>query len=176
MYLANTGPGVWRGRLSSGKRGTAETLELMRAMAREGARDPMVRAAAIRELMRRGVRGHDYAGEVRALFELVRDQIRFTRDPHKVETLQSPRQTLEWRAGDCDCRAILLAALLQSIGNPAKLMLRAIGVNRRRPDQFSHVYVVARMNGREVPLDPTWPWMNPGWQHPHPAVVGDLAL
>ncbi|TVQ21605.1 MAG: hypothetical protein EA382_13330 [Spirochaetaceae bacterium] len=38
---------------------------------------------------------------------------------HVVDFLQFPRQTLEYRAGDCDDLSILYAALLESVGIPA---------------------------------------------------------
>lgn len=38
--------------------------------------------------------------------------------PHAVDFLQFPRQTLEYRAGDCDDLSILYAALLEAVGVP----------------------------------------------------------
>ncbi|TVQ26525.1 MAG: hypothetical protein EA383_05305 [Spirochaetaceae bacterium] len=39
--------------------------------------------------------------------------------PHAVDFLQFPRETLEYRAGDCDDLSILYAALLEAVGIPA---------------------------------------------------------
>lgn len=152
------------GRLPPGAAGTRATLVMMQRLAREGGRDPAVLEAARDILRRAGVRGHDVLGEVRALFLFARDAIRYTRDPVDVELLQTPAHTLRTRVGDCDDKSTLLAALLHAIGHPAQLLFRAVAVNPSRPGVFSHVYVVANVAGRRVPLDPTPPTATMGWQ------------
>ena len=42
--------------------------------------------------------------------------VEFSKDRTSVDYLQFPRQTLEYRAGDCDDLSILYAALLESVG------------------------------------------------------------
>jgi transglutaminase-like putative cysteine protease len=119
---------------------------------------------------------HDPAAQLGALFRFVRDRITFIGDVAGVETLQSPRYTLRVGAGDCDDRAILLAALARSIGVPTDLKFRAIAANPRAPQQFSHVYVVARVGNRDLPLDPTYHQAEPGYQYARPTRVEDLRL
>lgn len=46
----------------------------------------------------------------------VRDNIAYVYDPPDVEWLQTPPQTLEVGCGDCDDKAILLSAMLESVG------------------------------------------------------------
>jgi transglutaminase-like putative cysteine protease len=163
---------VIRGTLPPGLAGTRATLALMRELGRRGAADPFVRDQALSILRSAGVHAHDFAGEIKALFEFVRDRIRFTRDPVDVETLQIPRRTLEVKAGDCDDKATLLVALLRAVGNPAELRYRVIGTSS---PQFSHVYVVARVSGQLLAMDPTREGTEIGWQYPQPKAVQDFA-
>ena len=172
MSLVERSVPVIRGTLSPGVAGTRQTLALMRDLARSGAADPVVRDRALLILRSSSVADHDYAGELKALFEFVRDRVRFTRDPVDVETLQIPRRTLEVLAGDCDDKATLLVALLRAVGNPAELRYRAIGTSR---PQFSHVYVVARLGGTLIAMDPTRRSTPIGWQYPQPRALEDFA-
>ena len=166
---------VTRGRLPQGVAGVTKTLALMRALALEGSRDVEVREAAIGAVRRAGVPAHDHRGELFALFRFVRDGIRFTRDIDGVETLQSPRYTLEVGAGDCDDRATLLAALARSIGLPVELRFRVAAANPGAPGRFSHVYVTALVGGKLIALDPTYPNNQPGFEPPNTR-VGDFRL
>lgn len=113
-----------------------------------------------------GVRPHDHRGEAVALFRFVRDRIRFVNDPVGIETLRGPRATLELGGGDCDDKATLLASLLGAVGIPSSF--RVVAADRATPHAFSHVYVVAHVAGKDLPLDPTYPRTPPGWQLPHP--------
>lgn len=176
MYERVGGFTVRRGLLPSGDRGTRKTLSYMRALAIAGSKEREVREAAIDALNRAGVRDHDPVAELGALFRFVRDDIRFTGDVVGVETLQGPRYTLHLMAGDCDDRAILLAALARSIGVPAELRFRVIGADPRRPARYSHVYVVAQVGGKQIPMDPTYGENRMGWQVPRPSRLGDFRL
>ena len=160
--------------LPSGDAGTRTTLDIMRAFALEGSRQVEVRDAAIGIVRMAGVRSHDLIGQLRALFEFVRDRILFVRDIYGVETIQGPRKTLEVGAGDCDDRATLLVALARSIGIPAELKFRVIAANPRFPRSFSHVYVVAVLGGRSIALDPTYPRNRMGWEKPNPFRIGEV--
>ena len=102
-----------------------------------------------------GVRPKDYLGEIKALFEWVQRNIRYTRDPHRVELLHSARRLLELRAGDCDDMTILLGSMLQSIGHPVRIVV--VGPDPLRPRLFTHVYPEVRYRGRWIALDATMP-------------------
>lgn len=140
--------------LPSGDHGTRKTVAAMRQLVATGARDVTLRAAVLRVLRARATRDHDVAAQLRAWFEFVRDAIKFVHDPVGGEWLQSPRYTLELGAGDCDDRAVLLAAGLQAFG--VRTSFKVVALDPARPDSFSHVYVVAHLGGRDVPLDPTY--------------------
>jgi transglutaminase superfamily protein len=154
-------PKVVRLKIPSGYRGTMRTAHFMGRLIRDGARDFLVRRTATQVLRRRAVRAKDYLGEIKALFEWVQQNLRYTRDTFQVEVLHSARRLLELRAGDCDDFSILLGSLLESIGHPVRLILT--GPNPRQPKQFSHVYLEVNCRGRWIPLDATMPHAM-GWQ------------
>jgi transglutaminase-like putative cysteine protease len=130
---------------------------------KEGAKDFCVRQTAIDILFHNGVPPKDYLGEIRTLFVWVQNNVRYTRDIHRVELLHSARRMLELRAGDCDDMTILLAAMLKAIGHPVRLVL--VGFNPNRKTVFTHIYLEASYKGWWIPLDPT---VNrpPGWAPP----------
>lgn len=173
MYQRLAGPETLSGTLSNGDRGTTETLTLMRRLAAAGAKDMAVRDTAIHVVAQSHAQPHDLAAQLRALFTFVRDHVMFVRDVLNVETLQTPAKTLAVGAGDCDDRATLLVALARSIGIPADFRFRVIAANPRTPASFSHVYVVARLFGRDIAMDPTYRSNAMGYEYPVRFRVGD---
>lgn len=91
------------------------------------------------------------------LHAFVRDAIRYVRDIRGVETLHTPERVLKQRAGDCDDKAMLLVALLESIGHTARF--RAVGF---LPGVFSHVLVDVMLGGEWVAAETTEP-VELGW-------------
>ena len=166
MYRSIEAPRVAVGRLPSGDRGTRRTLDIMRRLAAEGATHPVVRFTALNALRDGGAASHDPLSQLAALFRYVRDRILFVGDVLGVETLQAPWITIQAGAGDCDDRAVLLVSMARAVGIKAELRFRVIAANARRPAAFSHVYVVARAAGREIPLDPTYSTSGPGDEYP----------
>lgn len=139
-----------------------------------GARDPEVIEAAVNIVRQAGARPHDHLGETQAIFEFVRDRVRFTDDPVGVEKLQGPRYTLHLMAGDCDDRATLVASLLRSIGISSRF--RVVASSPQARGAFSHVYVVATVQGRDVPLDPTYGSNQLGGQYAPATRMADFRL
>jgi transglutaminase-like putative cysteine protease len=156
-------PRILRVRIPRGWRGALATARLIARLIQQGAKDFYVRQRAIGIFRLCGVRAKDRLGEVRALFEWVRRNIRYTRDIFQVELLHTARRMLELRAGDCDDMTILLGALLMSTGHPVRLVLA--GFRPSRPHSYSHVYPEALVKGRWLALDAT---MNRpfGWSPP----------
>jgi hypothetical protein len=146
-------PRIFVSRIPKGYAGTKKTVALIAQLVQEGSRDFCVRQTAIGILRQGGVPAKDYAGEIRALFEWVKRNIRYTRDIHRVELLHTARRMLQLRAGDCDDMTILLSAMLKSIGHPVQLVL--VGFNPRKKQLFTHIYLEAFCRGGWVPLDPT---------------------
>ncbi|MGH2520947.1 MAG: transglutaminase-like domain-containing protein [Anaerolineales bacterium] len=153
-------PQISLSQIPKGFLGTQKTVEQMQTLIREGVKDFYLRQKAIDILLEKGVRPKDYLGEIKALFEWVQRNVRYTKDPFRLEVLHSPRRMLELRAGDCDDMAVLLGAMLESIGHPVRLVL--VGPNPLRRHLFTHVYLEAYYKGRWIPLDPTMPYPM-GW-------------
>ena len=122
-------------------------------MIRDGAKDFYVRQKAIQIFRAYQVRPKDRFGEVGALFDFVRRNIRYTRDIFRVELLHSARRMLEIRAGDCDDMTILLGAMLVATGHPVRLILA--GFRRDKPHAYSHIYPEVNIRGRWIPIDAT---------------------
>jgi Transglutaminase-like superfamily len=137
----------YRAPLMSGDAGVEQTINEMRGLVDEALRDPQINRLA-RDIVRSAPAFDDLA-EANALYEWVRRNIRFTKDPVNKETLYPPAELLKIRAGDCDDISMLLATLLMSVGYEARLMTVAAS-----GDEFSHVYVEANINGQWIPLDP----------------------
>lgn len=135
-------------RISPGIEGIRETMALMRSIVKRSRADPDVIAFA------RKLTAHlppkDWVGQIRAIFRFVRDRIRYTLDPNDVETLSTPLRLLRLGQGDCDDKAVLLAALLEAIGHPARF--KAVGF---QAGALSHVYVETKLDGGWIPLDAT---------------------
>lgn len=155
-----TAPRIYLGWIPKGYPGTKRTVQHMMRLIRAGSKDFCVRQTAIDILTQKGVRAKDYLGEIKALFEWVQQNIRYTKDPFRLEVLHSARRMLELRAGDCDDMAILLGSMLEAVGHPVRLILA--GPDPLRPRLFTHVYLEVYHKGRWIPLDATMPYPM-GW-------------
>jgi hypothetical protein len=153
-------PQIYLGHIPKGYLGTERTLEHVKALIRKGVKDFYVRQKAIDILLEQEIKPKDYRGEIKALFEWVQHNVRYTKDPFRVEVLHSARRMLELRAGDCDDMTILLGAMLEAIGHPIRLVVT--GPDPRQPKLFSHIYLEVYHKGRWIPLDATMPYPM-GW-------------
>lgn len=127
-------PTTLSGVIPSGRQGAYLTLRYMAEIVRHWKRSPDMRALAIQIVS--GVGEKDYRGEACALFQFVRDRLRYVQDVNGIETLSTPDVTLRTGAGDCDDKCIVLATLLESIGHQARFVAMGWGGN---PEAFSHV-------------------------------------
>lgn len=136
--------------LPAGNAGIVRTLTAMRGYVDQYKVTPRVRELALHLV--RHLDQKDYRGEMRALFNYVRDSIRYTRDIYGVETIQTPDKTLEYSAGDCDDKATLLCALLEAVGFETRF--HAMG---RVRGNICHVIAEARdpATGQWVALETT---------------------
>ncbi|MEO0146743.1 MAG: transglutaminase-like domain-containing protein, partial [candidate division WOR-3 bacterium] len=149
--------------LPGGDLGTRATLEEMARLIHEGTRDWRVIQAA-RAIVAE-YHPLDHLSRVNALFEFVRDKVRYVKDPVGVELLAGAPHMIEEigtygeTQGDCDEKTILLGAMLQAVGYPVKLVAA-----RTRPTRgpwgivwpYSHVYLETELPGHgRVALDPT---------------------
>ncbi len=136
-----------------GTRGTIATAGIIAKLIQDGAKDFYVRQKAIEIFRAYGVRAKNRMGEVCALFDFVKRNVRYTRDIFRVELLHSARRMLELRAGDCDDMTILLSAMLLATGHPVRLVLA--GFKADKPHAYSHIYPEVNLLGRWIALDAT---------------------
>ncbi|AMK78440.1 MULTISPECIES: transglutaminase-like domain-containing protein [Methylomonas] len=160
-----TQPNIQIRKIPSGYPGTLQTVEQVCELIKTGAKDFTVRQSAIDILRQRAVKPKDYLAEIKALFEWVQQNIRYTKDTFRVEVLHSAKRMLELRAGDCDDMTILLGSMLEAIGHPVRLVLS--GANPARPDQFSHIYLEVLYRDQWIALDATMPHAM-GWSSQAP--------
>lgn len=104
----------------------------------------------------------NYIDFVTLLQRFVRDEIRYVRDIHGVEMLQTPTRTLQIRTGDCDDKSTLLASLLASIGLPTRFL--ALGFDS---GPFTHVIAEVKLGTRWIPLETILDGKEPGWFPPN---------
>lgn len=128
------------GSIPNGIEGTRATLRIMRDFARAAVRNPAQIVRQKAESLVESLPPRKYFAEIRALHEFVRDEIRYLRDPVGIERVATPEATLEIKQGDCDDKATLLAALLDSIGHPSRFVAVAFG-----DEGFSHVLVETKI-------------------------------
>lgn len=145
--------------IADGALGTRQTLRLMAMLVRDAVRGDIAIRSKAADLVE-SIHGHAFRDQARVLFEFVRDQIRWLGDVAGVETIQAPEVTLTVGYGDCDDKSTLLAALLMSIGHPA----RFVAVGFSRPNEFQHVYVETKIGADWVAMDPSTEFPMPmGW-------------
>lgn len=150
--------------LANGEMGIRQTLGAMRELVRRYRTDVRMRSAATSAIFLQPERSELH--EVRTLFELVRDNIRYVRDVSGVETLMTPDRTLAARLGDCDDQTVLLATLLESVGYPTRFVVAGY----RDPRTLEHVYLQVFANGEWIDADPTE--RRPlGWSPPDPQAM-----
>jgi hypothetical protein len=156
---------VQRSVLPDGIAGVDATVRKMVELAHSqyGSKSSRIRALAIDIVRNAGIPDKDYFGEMVAIHNWVRDNIRYVRDPIGQETLSYPEETaFNSRAGDCDDLSTLEMALLGAIGMESYPVV--VGMF---PGHFSHVYLhgkvppgKGRNAGKVIPLDPImkdWP-------------------
>lgn len=144
-----------------GRAGNLHTVALMRQLVNARKVDPYVIQTACNIVYQTPQFSDD--AEARALFEFVRDRIRYVRDVVGVETLTDPAMTLRRMVGDCDDQSTLLAALLEAVGYPTRFVMA--GYSGR---EFEHVYLQALLHGEWVSMDPTENRQPMGWEPPCP--------
>lgn len=137
--------------IPEGKAGIIKTLKIMRALVREYKTNLTIRLLA--QKITQKLPPKNYTREAIELHKLVRDKIRYVKDVNGVETIQTPIQTLRIGSGDCDDQALLVAALLESIGHKTQFI--ACGF---RGEGYSHVFVRTKIGPKWVSVECTEPW------------------
>jgi transglutaminase-like putative cysteine protease len=113
----------------------------LRQLVQAGKRDPAVYAFTRKAVTARCgdnwcVPEKNNAAEVKALFDAIRRNVRYTSDIAGADTYQSPGKTLKLRAGDCDDYASLVCAAAHQLGIPCRFaVIRTKGAN-----DWNHIY------------------------------------
>lgn len=139
--------------IPAGAEGTRHTLRIMRDLVREWKVHPKLRQLA--KTIVQSCPAKSAKCEAGRIHAFVASKIRYVRDVAGVETVQDPEVTLRDRCGDCDDQAVLVGALLQSIGRPVRFI--AVGFS---PTQFAHVFAETTIGPHWVALETTekgWP-------------------
>lgn len=150
--------------IGNGMLGIFQTLHIMRDLVRRFKIDPEIRQAAVSTIFLTPEKNG--ASEVEAIFNFVRDNIRYLRDISGIETLATPDKTLLCRIGDCDDQTVLLSAMLESVGYAT----RFVAAGYIASDAVEHVYLQVFIDGEWVDADPTEHYPL-GYAPPYPTVL-----
>jgi hypothetical protein len=130
----------------------------------KGIQDPKIQQLASRILEEYEVPSRDFEAEAKAVFDWVRTNIRYTRDPEGLELFRKPIRTVQLGIADCDDMSILICALLGTIGH--RLQLRVIGVTSKEPEHIYPLDLLPPDNSTYyIALDATRP-EDMGWEVP----------
>lgn len=144
--------------IPNGNAGIRATLKIMSSLVKTAKSAMPIRELALS--LTSDLPQKDYVGELKRIHRFVRDNIRYIKDIHGVETIQTPEQTLRLGAGDCDDKSTLVASLLESIGHPTRFL--AVGFSS---DKVSHVLVQTKIGNKWIAVECTEP-VDIGWYPP----------
>jgi hypothetical protein len=165
---ATLGPGLYRVTQLSGNpdQQVAQTMRIMGERVKEDALAPAFQEHAARVFD--GLESSDTPEIINRAYGHVRSAIRFQRDEDSgaglgdlapvdlVEFIVRPVDMARYvdqgiAIGDCDDFSAYLAALLRTQGIDSKFC--TVAASDLAPDQYSHVYVTAYVDGQRIPLD-----------------------
>ena len=134
--------------IPEGKAGIVETLKIMRRIVRKNKTALPIRNKAVE--ITQNIKNKDWAGEIKAVQDWVKNNIKYRKDVLDVETLHLPETLLNVKSGDCDDHSLLVASLLESIGHPTRFV--AVGYS---PDDYIHVFAETRIGNKWVSVETT---------------------
>lgn len=154
--------------LADGSEGTYQTLDAMAVCVRgecsphfSGCHSEEIRRKA--ESIVKGVPGQNADGEIKALFDFVRDKITYRKHPINQQRLQDCQRTLDAGSGDCVSKSVCLATLLAALGYEPRLVAQCLD-----GEEYTHVYVEVFTDMGWFPLDPVAEKQPMGWTQPLP--------
>ena len=136
--------------LAGGDAGVHQTIRAMRRLIEQGKKDPIIHESAANILRGANVPAFNWAGEVRAIYNWVAQNIRFTRDVYGKETLHAAAEILRLGIGDCDDFTILLCSLLGTVGHKTRILTISKPEDERH---FSHVFPQVFLDGQWITID-----------------------
>jgi len=137
-----------------GDAGTAQTVSLAKKLVDAAVKDPAVNALAVAIV--RPTPNYDNLSKAEAIFNWVNANIRYVMDPigpfGPKETLRPMRDLMVLRAGDCDdINMVFIPSLLGTLGYESRVV--TIKADPEVPNEFSHVYCEALIDGAWIPMD-----------------------
>lgn len=144
--------------IGTGDQAIENTVAKMKSIINDSSKNPYIREWAKNVVGR--VTVNDKKGEASAIFNFVRDNVRYTKDPYGYEYIQTPPAILEdirlfgegkgeRPAGDCDDMTVLSLSLLKSIGFQVAIKV----VSFRQDGQYGHVYGLVQIGHLWIPFD-----------------------
>lgn len=155
--------------IGTGDTAIYNTVAKMKEIITNSSKNPYIREWAGKIIS--GVEVNNKKSEVAAIFNFVRDNVRYTKDPLGFEYIQTPpvllesiRQYMDGKgerpAGDCDDMTTLSLSLLKSIGFPVAIKV----VSFHNHKKFSHVYGLVQIGYDWIPFDCVRPDKQLGWE------------
>ena len=154
-----------------------ERIKHVKEMVTKGRRDPRLREIVAKILTRKcGEQWcsaeKDAEAEAKAIFDIVRKRVRYTRDAAGIDQYQHPMVTWEQKAADCDDYVILLTTLLAWAGFNS---LKARVIKTNEAEDWSHIYGLVGF----PPMGPVKKWVAldgsvnkpAGWEPPASMIV-----
>lgn len=135
--------------IPNGAGGIAATLNQMVVWTKEYSTDQQILALASRIIA--PVPAKSWYDEGAAVQDWVMSNVRYTSDPVDTELLQTPPVTVSRGQGDCDDQALLVGALLYSIGHPVRY--RAVAIDG--PGLYEHVLAETQIGTRWYGVETT---------------------
>jgi len=110
-----------------------------------------VQSPAIRNLAARVVKNKiTDTDKAIAIYDYIRNNIRYVREPKGQDIFQPPERTVATRLGDCEDHFALVSAIAKLAGMPVKAK-----VISQDSITFTHIYPLLKVNGKWVPMDTT---------------------
>ena len=145
------------------------TVTKMKQIITGSSRNPYVREWA-KKIMGR-VEVNNKKAEASAIFDFVRDHVRYTKDPLGFEYITTPPALLEdirlytegrgeRPVGDCDDMTVLSLSLLKAIGFHVAIKVVSFTPSKK----FGHVYGLVQIGHEWIPFDCVRPDQDMGWE------------
>ena len=155
--------------IGTGDTAIYRTVDRMKNIIDNSARNPYVREWAKKIVAR--VEVNNKKAEASAVFNFVRDNVRYTKDPYGFEYITTPPTLLEdirlsqegrgdRPVGDCDDMCVLSLSLLKAIGFQTAIKVVSFVPSKK----FGHVYGLVKIGYDWIPVDCVRPDKNLGWE------------
>jgi Transglutaminase-like superfamily len=133
-----------------GDAGTTQTIAQIRNLVARGKKSIAVNRLAISIVW--STPQFSQTEKAQAIFDWVQQNTRFIPMIVGAQTLRSADEILNVRAGDCaNLNAVLIPSLLETIGIRSRLV--TVASDAEDPQEFTHVYAEAFVDGQWVPMD-----------------------